>query len=56
MVVFAESATGNSYPGNLDEMNARCAGEGGFFLEPSSETWDHGDRVGLCLTPAVMSQ
>lgn len=56
MVVFAEGATGESYPGNLEEMSARCAGEGGFFLEPSSETWDDGDRIGLCSTSVEMGK
>ena len=56
MVVFAESTTGESYPGNLEEMGARCAGEGGFFLEPSSDTWDDGDRVGLCWTSVEMGK
>ena len=56
MVVFAESATGESYPGNLEEMSARCAGEGGFFLEPSSDTWDDGDRIGLCSTSVEMGK
>lgn len=47
-VVFTEGATGDSYPGNLDSIGARCAGQGGRFLEPSSDTWDDGDRVALC--------
>lgn len=47
-VVFVESATGDSYPGNLDSIGARCASQGGIFLQPSSETWDEGDRVALC--------
>lgn len=56
MVVFAEGAEGESYPGNLEEMSARCAGEGGFFLEPSSETWNDGDRIGLCSTSVEMGK
>lgn len=56
MVVFTESAAGDSYPGNLDEIGARCAGEGGMFLQPSSSTWDDGDRVALCHKPPLMSE
>lgn len=56
MVMFAESATGDSYPGNLEEMGARCAGEGGVFLEPSRETWDDGDRIGLCSVSVAMGK
>jgi len=55
MVVFTESATGDSYPGNLDSIGARCEGEGGIFLAPSSDTWDDGDRVALCHKPPLMS-
>lgn len=54
MVVFTESATGDSYPGNLDSIGARCAGEGGLFLAPSSDTWEDGDRVALCHKPPFM--
>ncbi|CAN5533356.1 MAG: hypothetical protein ACR2N0_08675 [Rubrobacteraceae bacterium] len=47
-VVFTESATGDFYPGNLDEINVRCQSEGGRILTPSDSTWDDGDRVALC--------
>ena len=50
MVVFAESAAGDSYPGNLEEMNARCAREGGFLLKPSSEPRDADPRAPTCGT------
>lgn len=54
MVVFTESATGDSYPGNLDSIGARCEDEGGLFLAPASDTWDDGDRVALCYKPPFM--
>lgn len=53
-VVFTGEATGDSYPGNLDEMHMRCMSEGGRFLQPSSETWDNGDRMALCHRPPLM--
>ena len=53
-VAFTESATGDSYPGNLDSIAASCEGQGGRFLSPSSDTWDKGDRVALCYKPPFM--
>lgn len=53
-VVFSEEATGDSYPGNLNEISMRCASEGGRFLQPSSSTWDDGDRMALCHRPPFM--
>lgn len=53
-VVFTEEATGDSYPGNLDEIHTRCMSEGGRFLQPSSGTWDEGDRMALCHRPPFM--
>lgn len=55
-VVFTKAATGDSYPGNLDSIAARCAGQGGRFLAPSRDTWDDGDRVALCHKPPLMGR
>lgn len=51
-VVFVESMTGDSYPGNFGEIEIRCLAEAApFFLPPSPEAWDDGDRSALCYTP-----
>ena len=54
MIVFAERATGGLLPREPRRDERPPRGRGGFFLEPSRETWDDGDRVGLCLTSALM--
>lgn len=46
-VVFTESATGDSYPGNLDSIGAYCVDQGGRFVQPSGVTWESGDRMAL---------
>jgi hypothetical protein len=51
-VVFAEKATGNSYPGNIDELRSKCVIKSGFF-PPSAETWGNGDRNVICETVVV---
>lgn len=56
LVMFTEDAAGDTYPGNLDDIRSRCMGEAGFFVLPSSEEWDGGDRTVLCFTSALVME